>query len=55
VRADRVAEITLQALRDQDRGRRRGGKKEPRGRVSWPVAAIGRILSLRSIAGFDGE
>ena len=32
-----------------------GGKKEPRGRVSWPIAAIGRILSPRSVAEFDGD
>ena len=32
VRADRVDEITLRALRDQDGGRRRGDKTEPRGR-----------------------
>jgi hypothetical protein len=55
VRADRVDEITLQALRDQDRGRRRGDKKGTARPLNWPVAGIGRILSPRSIAEFDGE
>ena len=55
MRADGVNEIALRALRGRDHGHRRGGKKEPRGRVSWPIAAIGRILSPRSVAGFDSE
>jgi hypothetical protein len=55
VRADGVNEIALRALRDRDHGHRRGGEKEPPGRVSWPIAAIGRILSPRSVAEFDGE
>ena len=29
--------------------------KEPTDRLSWPIAGIGRILSPRSIAAFDGE
>ena len=30
------------------------GKKDPSDRVSWSVAGIGRLLSPRSVAGFDG-
>src|SRR5262245_6123350 len=47
VRADGVDEIALKALRDQDRGHLRCGRKEPTDRLSWPVAGIGRILSPR--------
>jgi len=42
-------------LRDQARGRRRDIKEELSGRVSWPIAGTGRIVSLRSTAEFDGE
>ena len=55
VRADRVDEVALQALRDQDRGHLRCGQKEPAGRLSWPIAGIGRMLSPRSVAGFSGK
>jgi hypothetical protein len=54
-RADRVGEIALQALRDRARGRRRDITEELYGRVNWPVAGPGRILSPRSTAEFDGE
>jgi hypothetical protein len=55
VRADGVDEIALEALRDQDRGHLRCGQKEPAGRLSWPIAGIGRMLSPRSVAGFSGK
>jgi hypothetical protein len=53
--ADGVDEIALEALRDKDRGHLRCGQKEPTDRLSWPSASIGRILSPRSIAEFDGK
>ena len=53
--ADGVDEIALETLRDKDRGHLRCGQKEPTDRLSWPIAGIGRILSPRSIAAFDGE
>ena len=54
MRADRVGEIALEALRDQDRGHLRCGQKEPTDRLSWPIADIGRILTLRPAARFSG-
>ena len=53
--ADGVDEIALEALRDQDRGHLRCGQREPAGRLSWPSAGIGRMLSPRSVAGFSGK
>jgi hypothetical protein len=53
--ADGVDEIALEALRDKDSRHLRCGQKEPTDRLSWPIAGIGRIVSPRSIAEFDGE
>src|SRR6185437_5655585 len=47
-----VGEVTLQALRGQDRGHRRECDGQVMRRVSWPVVGIGRILSPRSVAEF---
>ena len=55
MRAYRVDEIALKALRDQDRGHLRGSGEEPQDAGNWPIASIGRILSPRSVAESDGE
>src|SRR5215831_7499646 len=50
-----VGEVVLEALCDRDRGHRRDDRDQPRGRVSWPIAGIGRVVSPRSTAEADGE
>src|SRR5262249_42543151 len=50
-----VGEVVLEALCDRDRGHRRDDRDQPRGRVSWPIAGIGRVISPRSTAEADGE